>query len=172
MKTRCIITAVLLLASLTACQQGARSLKEAETLFQQGLEQRSARQTEAAAESFSQALLAIERCDQNQAEVQRLKGQIEDNLGFCYWKHELFAEALPLHKDAAVLFRSLNNDTLLMTALRNCGRAEASLGNLDGAKASYEEALSLAKTLNDKEMENDILLELSRDVLLPQEDFE
>ena len=172
MKTRCIITAVLLLASLTACQQGARSLKEAETLFQHGVEQRVARQTEAAAESFSQALLTIERCDQNQAEVQRLKGQIEDNLGFCYWKHELFADALPLHKDAAELFRSLNNDTLLMSSLRNCGRAKASLGNLDGAKASYEEALTLAKTLNDKEMENDIVLELSRDVLLPQEDFE
>ena len=173
MKTRYLILAIILVvASLTACQQGARSLKEAETLFQLGVEQRTARQTEAAAESFSQALLTIERCDQNQADVQRLKGQIEDNLGFCYWKHELFAEALPLHKDAAELFRSLNNDTLLMTSLRNCGRAEASLGNLDGAKASYEEALSLAKTLNDMEMENDILLELSRDVLLEKEDFD
>ena len=164
--------AVLLLVGLTACQQGARSLKEAETLFQKGVEQRADKHTEAAAESFSQALLAIERCDMEQPEVQRLKGQIEDNLGFCYWRHELFEEALPLHKDAAELFRSLNNDTLLMNALRDRGRAEASLGNIDGAKASYEEALSLAKTLNDKAMENEVGLELSRDVLLEQEDFE
>ena len=164
--------AVLLLVGLTACQQGARSLKEAETLFQRGVEQRADKHTEAAAESFSQALLAIERCDMEQPEVQRLKGQIEDNLGFCYWRHELFEEALPLHKDATELFRSLNNDTLLMNALRDRGRAEASLGNIDGAKASYEEALSLAKTLNDKAMENEVVLELSRDVLLEQEDFE
>jgi tetratricopeptide (TPR) repeat protein len=58
-----------------------------------------------------------------------------------------------------------------MTALRNCGRASASLGDIDAAKTAYEEALSLAKTLDDRPMESDILLELSRDVLLPQEDF-
>ena len=172
MKTRCIIMAVLLLVGLSSCQQGARSLKEAESFFQRGVEQRAAKHTEAAAESFSQALLAIKRCHMEQPEVQRLKGQIEDNLGFCYWRHELFEEALPLHKDATELFRSLNNDTLLMNALRDRGRAEASLGNIDGAKASYEEALSLAKTLNDKAMENEVVLELSRDVLLEQEDFE
>ena len=173
MKTKYLILTILLaMMGFTSCHHSGRYFKQAETLFQQGLGQRAAKQTEAAAENFSQALLAIERCNMNQPTVQQLKGQIEDNLGFCYWKHELFAEALPLYKDAAELFRSLNNDTLLMTALRNCGRAEASSGNLDGAKGSYEEALTLAKTLNNKEMENDILLELSRDVLLPQEDFE
>ena len=77
MKTRYLILAIIfVVVGLTACRQGA-SLKEAETLIQQGVEQRAAKQTEAAAESLSQALLAIERCDQNQAEVQRLKGQIE-----------------------------------------------------------------------------------------------
>ena len=173
MKTRyLILVTTLVMASLTACQQGARSLKEAETLFQQGVAQRAAKQSEAAAESFSQALLAIERCDMKQPEVQRLKGQIENNLGFCYWRHELFEEALPLHKDAAELFRALHDDSLLMNAQRDCGRAEASLGDIEGAKASYEEALSLAKTLNDKAMENEVILELSRDVLLEQEDYE
>ena len=93
------------MAGLTACQQGTRSLKEAETLFQQGMEQRAATQSEEAAESFSKALLAIEHCNMDKPEVQQLKGQIEDNLGFCYWKHELFGEALPLHKDAAELFQ-------------------------------------------------------------------
>ena len=172
MKIRYLLAIILVVAGLTACQQGARSLKEAETRFQQGAEQRAARQTEAAAESFSQALIAIGRCDMDKPVVQHLKGQIEDNLGFCYWKHELFKEALPLHNDAVALFRALNADTLLMTALRNCGRVSASLGDIDNAKTAYEEALTLAKALNDKLMENDILLELSRDVLLPQEDFE
>ena len=168
MKTRCIIMAVLLLAGLTACQQGARSLKEAEMLFQRGVEQRADKHTEAAAESFSQALLAIERCDMGQPEVQQLKGQIEDNLGFCYWKHELFEEALTLHIDAITLARELNDSTLLMTALRNSGRTTASLGDIDAAEQHYKEALAISKALNDKTMESDILLELSRDVYIPK----
>ena len=172
MKTRYLIWAFLLMAVLTACQQGTRNLKEAETLFQQGMEQRAAKQTEASAESFSQALLAIECCDQNQAEVKRLKAQIEDNLGFCYWKHELFAEALPLHKDAATLAHELNDSTLLMNALRNCGRAAASLGDIDAAEQYYNETLTLAKILNDKTMENEVLLESSRDVYLVKEDYD
>jgi tetratricopeptide (TPR) repeat protein len=173
MKTRYLILAIILVvAGFTACQQGARNLKEARTLFQQGAEQRAARQTEAAAESFSQALLAIDRCDMDKSEVKRLKAQIEDNLGFCYWKHELFAEALALHTDAATLARELNDSTLLMNALRNCGRATASLGNIDAAEQHYDEALVLAKVLNDKTMENEVLLESSRDVFLVKEDYD
>ncbi len=172
MKTRYIICAFLVLAGLAACQHKARWLKEAKTLFEQGVEQRAAKQSEAAAESFSQALLAIEHCDMKKPEVQQLKGQIEDNLGFCYWKHELFEDALPLHTDAANLFRTLNSDTLLMIALRNCGRATASLGDIEAAQQHYDKALEIAKALNDKTMQNDILLESSRDVLLVKEDYE
>ena len=172
MKTQYIICTVLVLLGLTACQHKARYLKEAETHFEQGLEQRAAKQSEEAAESFSQALLAVNRCDQAQPEVKRLKAQIEDNLGFTYWRHELFAEALPLHTDAATLARELNDSTLLMNALRNCGRAAASLGDIDAAEQHYDEALTLAKALNDKTMENEVLLESSRDVYLVKEDYD
>ena len=172
MKTRYLVASLLVLACLSACQNRARWLTEAETCFQQGLEQRAAKHTEAAAESFSKALLAIEHCDMDKPEVQQLKANIEDNLGFCYWKHELFEEALPLYTDAATLARALNDSTLLMNALRNCGRATASLGDIDAAEQHYEEALTLAKTLNDKTMENEVLLESSRDVLLVKEDYE
>jgi len=172
MKTRYLILAFLMMMGFAACQHETRYLKEAETLYQQGLEQRAARQTEEAAESFSQALLDIGRCKQDQPEVKRLKAQIEDNLGFCYWKHELFAEALSLHTDAATLSRELNDSTLLMNALRNCGRAAASLEDIDAAEQYYDEAHFIAKALNDKTMENEVLLESSRDVLLVKEDYE
>ena len=172
MKARALIWAILLaLSCLTACHQDAQRLKEAETLFQQGIELRADKQSEAAAERFSYALIAIENCDRENPKVEKLKGQIEDNIGFCYWKHELFEEALSLHEDAVSLFRSLDNDTLLMKSLRNCGRATASLGDTDGAKAYYDEALSIANTLNDREMKNDILLESSRDVLMVIKDY-
>ena len=170
MNQKPFIIAFLLALALAACQQGT-DLKEAETLFQEGVELRADKQSEAAAERFSQALLAIGRCDSDKPEVQRLKGQIEDNLGFCYWKHELFEEALPLHKDAADLFRTLGDSTLLTTALRNCGRTATSMGDTQGAKAYYDEALSLAQALDDKAMESDILLESSRDVLMVANDY-
>jgi tetratricopeptide (TPR) repeat protein len=170
-KQHLILTALLVTAALASCQQEKR-FHEAESLLQTGLELRAEKQSEEAAERFSQALLAIERCDREKPDVQRLKGRIEDELGAVYWKHGLFEEALSLHKDAADLFRSLNNDTLLMTALRNCGRTAASSGNIDEAKAYYDEALTLAKTLNDKAMENDLLLESSRDVLMAKEDYD
>ena len=173
MKTRHIILAtVLVMADLTACQHNKYSFEQADIHFQQGLKQRAAKQTEAAAENFSQALLATNRCNQAQPEVKRLKAQIEDNLGFCYWKHELFNEALHLHKDAATLAHELKDSTFTMNALRNCGRATASLGDIDSAEQYYDEALTLAKTLNDKTMENEVLLESSRDVLLVKEDYE
>ena len=166
-----IFIAFLVLTGLTACQHEARHLKEAETFYQQGVEQRADKQSEAAAESFSEALLAIERCDLDKPETKRLKAQIEDNLGFTYWKHELFEEALSLHTDATTLARELGDSTLLMTTLRNCGRTAASLNHTDDAKTYYDEALSLAKALNDKTMESEILLESSRDVLMVTENY-
>ena len=171
MKTRNLILSFLVMAGLMGCHHEARWLKEAETLFEQGVEQRATKQSEAAAESLSQALLAIEHCDLDKPETKHLKAQIEDNLGFTYWKHELFEEALPLHTDASNLARELGDSTLLMTTLRNSGRTAASLGDLDAAQQHYDEALTIAKALNDKTMEADILLESSRDILIEKEDY-
>ena len=171
MKTRCIICAILMAIGLSACRHEARYLQEAEKQFEQGLEQLAAKQSEAAAESFSQALLAVNHCNQDRPEVKRLKGQIEDDLGTRYWKHCLFEEALPLHADAVSLFEDINDSMLLATALRNCGRVTASMGDIDAAQGHYDHALTIAKTLNDKTMENDILIESSRDVLLVKEDY-
>ena len=172
MKTRCIILAILLVVGLASCQHNMRYFKEAKAHFEQGLEQRADKQTEKAAELFSQALIDINRCNQDKPEVKRLKAQIEDNLGFSFWRNELFSEALALHADAATLARELNDSTLLMNALRNCGRATASLEDIDAAEHCYDEALSIAKALNDKTMENEVLLESSRDVFLVKEDYE
>ena len=166
-----ILVAFFVLTGLIACQHDKRSFEQAEILFQKGVLQRADKQSEAAAESFSQALLAIEHCDMEKPEVKRLKGQIEDNLGFTYWKHELFEEALPLHTDAVTLAHELGDSTLLMNALRNSARSAASLGNIDAAEQHYTEALSISRALNDKTMECDILLEMSRDVLMPKKAF-
>ena len=167
-----ILTMFLIMVGLSACQHENRHLGEAETCLRQGVEQIADKQTEAAAQSLNQGLFAISLCNADEPEVQRLKAQIEDNLGFTYWKHDLFEEALPLHEDAALLARKLNDSSLLMNALRNCGRTAASLDNIDAAQDYYEEALPIAKALNDSIKEADILLDYSLDVLMEKEDYE
>lgn len=166
-----MIIMVALTVGFTACRQEARSLNEAETCYQEGLELKAAKNTEAAAEAFSNALLAINRCDASKTEVKHLKALIEDNLGAMYWKHGLSDEALELHLDAATLSRELNDTTLLMKALRNCGRVTASLQRTQDAQAFYGESLILAESINDSAFVNELLMETSHDLYLESGDY-
>ena len=144
-----------------SCQNNLRQLEKAKELYQQGLEL-STDNSVAAAETYSQVLLLLDRCDQTLPEVRRLKGQVEDQLGTRYWKHGLKEEALRLHLDALELFRRLPDSTLLMSALRNAGRVAASLQEVDQAKQYYDESLAIAIRLNDTGSANDLLLEIDR----------
>ena len=166
-----MIIMVALTVGFAACRQEARSLNEAETCYQEGLELKAAKNTEAAAEAFSNALLAINRCDASKTEVKHLKALIEDNLGAMYWKHGLSDEALELHLDAVTLSRELNDTTLLMKALRNCGRVTASLQRTQDAQAFYEESLNLAENINDSAFVNELLMETSHDLYLESGDY-
>ena len=167
-----ILILLFVLVGLSACRQDNRHYQEADALLQQGLEYRAAKNNEAAAECFSQALVAINQCDADQPEIRRLKAQVEDNLGAMYWKHGLFDEALTLHLDAVALLRELNEPTLLMTALRNCGRVSASLQHIDEAQAYYGESMQLAKNQNDTVFYNELLMEISHDLYLENGDFQ
>lgn len=167
-----IIMCLVLTAGLAACHQESQSLKEAETLLQEGLELCAAKNTEAAAESFSQALLAVNRCDFRKPEVKGMKARVEDQLGAMYWKHGLSEEALKLHLDAVALSRELENDTLLMKALRNCGRVTASMQQIHEARKYYEEASLLAETLNDAKFHNELLMETANDLYLEGGDYQ
>lgn len=166
-----MIIMVALTVGFTACRQEARSLNEAETCYQEGLELKAAKNTEAAAEAFSNALLAINRCDASKTEVKHLKALIEDNLGAMYWKHGLSDEALELHLDAVTLSRELNDTTLLMKALRNCGRVTASLQRTQDAQAFYGESLILAESINDSAFVNELLMETGHDLYLESGDY-
>jgi tetratricopeptide (TPR) repeat protein len=167
-----IITAIGLMAGFTACHQEKNDLKEAEVFFQKGVELRSVKDTEAAAVSFSQALLALHRCDTNQIEVKHLLGEVDDNLAAMYWKHGLKEEALALHLDAVRIFRQLDDQPLLMKALRNAGRVTASLSRIDEAGTYYNEALLIAKKLNDRDFINETYMEMAHDLYLEGEEYE
>lgn len=162
---------VLAALFLGACQSNSKQLEKARALYEQGLEL-SSENSVAAAETYSEALLALNRCDQKQPEVRRLKGQIEDQLGTRYWKNGLKEEALNLHQDAIGIFRNLPDTTLLMNALQNAGRVAASLHQVDEAGQYYEETSQMAQNQNDKRFAMDVLLELSRDVYMEKGDYE
>ena len=167
-----LILGFLVLATFfTACQSNSRQLEKANALYQQGLEL-STENSVAAAETYTQALIMLEACNQELPEVRRLKGQIEDQLGTSYWQHGMKEEALELHKDAIEIFRQLPGNVLLMSALQNAGRVAASLHRVDEAEQYYLEALEISQTQSSKKLSKDILLELCRDVYMEKGEYE
>ena len=166
-----IIPIILWVASFfCACQSNTNKLEKANTLYQEGLEL-SPENSIAAAETFNQALLVLDGCNQEAFDVKRLKGQIKDQLGTRYWKHGMKEDALELHKEAIELFRQLPGNVLLMSALQNAGRVAASLHRVDEAEQYYKEAFEIAKTQSSKKLSKDILLELCRDVYMERGEY-
>ncbi len=165
------IALLVLMTALVACRHVSHH-DEARALYNKGVEVREAKQNEEAAKAFGAALVAIDRCDADDVETKELKAETEDRLGEIYWLQGLFEEALDLHLDASALFRELNDYPALMKSLRNAGRAEASLNNLEVAEIYYKESLKIAKSLDDKEFTNDLLLDLSRDIYMETDDYD
>lgn len=170
-KRHLIIWALVAAVFFGSCQSNARHYEKALALYQEGLEL-SMVNSLAAAETFSQALLELEGCNQELTDVQRLKGQTEDQLGSMYWKHGMKEEALQLHRDAIEIFRLMPGSVLLMNALQNAGRVAASLQRVDEAEQYYVEALEIAKVQSSKKLSKDIMLELCRDVYMEKGEYE
>ena len=170
-KRHLIIWALVAAVFFGSCQSNARHYEKALALYQEGLELSTVNSL-AAAETFSQALLELEGCNQELTDVQRLKGQTEDQLGSMYWKHGMKEEALQLHRDAIEIFRLMPGSVLLMNALQNAGRVAASLQRVDEAEQYYVEALEIAKVQSSKKLSKDIMLELCRDVYMEKGEFE
>lgn len=161
-----------ILSVTTSCRNEARHFEKAYSLYKEGSEKRHQKQSEMAAELFSQALLEIEKCDAGKEDVLRLKGKIEDDLGVMYWIHNMNEEALPLHEDALNIFRKTNDSVSLAWALRNCGRVSASLQMLPEMQNHYEEALQIAQVIENDSLINDIRIELARDCYLETEAYD
>lgn len=165
------IALLVLMTALVACRQVSHH-DEARALYNKGVELREAKQNEEAAKAFGAALVAIDRCDSDNVETKELKAETEDRLGEIYWLQGLFEEALELHLDASALFSELGKQENLMKAYRNVGRAAASLDNFDDAEYYYNESLIIAKSLKDNAFIADLYLDLSRDIYMPNEDYE
>lgn len=156
---------------LSSCHRDDTVLSQCQALFHQAEEQYAAKQTNEAAESLGRALLLIENGHPS-SEIDLLKAQIKDLLGTVYWKHDLFEEALGLHRQAIETFRQGNDQALLAKALRNAGRVMTSMQQTEEANAYYNEALSLAQQLPDTTFMNEMLLEIANDLYLEGGDYD
>ena len=173
MRFRCSLLALsVLMAGFTACHQDEHYLKEAESLLQQGLEQRAAKQTESAAACFSQGLLVLNHCDPDHADVQRLGAELKDNLGSMYWRNGLNEEALSLHLEACEVFQALGDSALWAKSLRNVGRVSAFMQNNEDADTYYHQALQIGKWLKDQDFVHETYLEMGHDLYLESGDYE
>lgn len=161
-----------ILSVTTSCRNEARHFEKADSLYKEGSEKRHQKQSEVAAELFSQALLEIEKCDAENENVQQLKGKIEDDLGAMYWKHGLMDDALEMHQKAARLFCEVPDSTNLAVALRNSGRVAALMEKTDEAEHYYDEALQVAKLVRNDSLLYDIQLEQARDFYMNIGDYQ
>ena len=108
--------------ALTACDSPTKRMEQAQALYKEGVQLREQRRSEEAAEKFLQGLAIVQRSKQT-TETIRLEGQLCDNLGAMYLKHELFEDAFKQHQQALKYFKQTADSTGIMNAYRNSGRA-------------------------------------------------
>jgi len=164
-------TLLVLTTVFLACGKTSR-YDEALAIYNKGVELREAKQNEDAAKCFSDAMVTLNFCDAENNEVKTLKAATENRLGEIYWLQGLFEDALSLHLDASALFRDLGQPANLMKSIRNAGRAAASLKKLDDAEYYYNEAMIIARTLDEQDFINGLYLDWARDIYMESGDFE
>ena len=145
MKTKTVILilfAVVLGGLTTSCDSQAKRQRQARALYERGVQLRAERLSEEAAECFLQALPLAENGDDI-----ALTANIKNNLGAMYNKHQLFDEALAMHRSAIADFKKINDSIGMMTAWCNCGRVTKSMEMFAQTRAYYDSAFHVATLL-------------------------
>ena len=165
-----ILTVLAVGMMLSACDSQTKRMEQAQSLYQEGVQLREQRRSEEAAEKFLQGLALVQRSDKTMEAIQ-LEGQLSDNLGAMYLKHELFEDAFKQHQQALNCFRQTNDSTGMMNAYRNIGRAMRAQEQYTQAKQYYDSAFRVATFINDKAMQSDLYLEMGRDYYMETGNF-
>ena len=164
MKTylKSLILPFALCVALAACDNPTKRMEQVQTLYNEGVQLREQRRSEEAAEKFLQGLALVQR-PKKTTEIIQLEGQLCDNLGAMYLKHELFEDAFKQHQQALRCFRQTADSTGMMNAYRNSGRAMRAQEQFTQAKQYYDSAFRIANFIDDKAMQGDLYLEMGRD---------
>ena len=173
MKTNLItlfLTVLVIGVMLSACDSQTKRMGQAQALYQEGVQLREQHRSEEAAEKFLQGLAIVQRSGKTTEAIQ-LEGQLCDNLGAMYFKHELFVDAFEQHQQALNCFRQTADSTGMMNAYRNCGRAVRAQEQYTQAKQYYDSAFRIATFINDQAMLGDLYLEMGRDYYMETGNF-
>lgn len=163
--------AMALLAVFVSCDTQAKREQKARSLYEQGVQLRAQRLSEEAAQCFLEALSLLNDVRANDYYPVELRAQIKDNLGAMYNKHQMFEDALKMHREAVDDFKQINDSVGMMTAWRNCGRTAKSLGWFAQTKQFYDSAFQIATLLNNSAMIADLYLEIGRDYFMEIGDY-
>ena len=156
----------------TSCESQAKREQRARALYEQGVQLRSQRLSEEATECFLEALSLMDKVETHGRASLQLSANIKDNLGAMYNKHQMFEDALKMHREAVDDFKQIQDSVGMMTAWRNCGRAAKSLGWFAQTKQFYDNAFQIATLLDNKEMIADLYLEIGRDYYMEIGNYE
>ena len=166
-----LILFAVALCIMISCDNQYKRQKKAQHLYEEGVKLRSQRLSEEATKCFLEALSLMDNAETHDRASLQLRAQIKDNLGAMYNKHQMFEDALKMHREAADDFTQINDSVGMMTAWRNCGRVAKSLGWYAQTKQFYENAFQIATLLNNNAMINDLYLEIGRDYYMEIEDY-
>ena len=172
MKTylKSIILTFALCLALAACDSPTKRMEQAQALYEEGVQLREQCRSEEAAEKFLQGLAIVQRSKKTTEAVQ-LEGQLSDNLGAMYLKHELFEDAFKQHQQALKCFKQTADSSGIMNAYRNSGRAMRAQEQFTQAKHYYDSAFRIATFINDTAMLGDLYLEMGRDYYMETGNF-
>ena len=168
--TTSILVSLALCLALSACDSPTKRMKQAQNLYQEGVQLREQRRSEEATEKFLQGLAMVQRSPKTTETVQ-LEGQLRDNLGAMYLKHGLFDEAFKQHQQALNCFKQVADSSGLMNAYRNSGRAVRAQEQYTQAKQYYDSAFRIATIIDDQAMLADLHLEMGRDYYMETGNF-
>ena len=161
-----LIMLAMLIMTMPSCESQAKRQQRARALYEEGVRLRSQRLSEEATKCFIEAL-SLAKNGNDMA----LKANIKDNLGAMYNKHQLFEDALKMHREAIDDFNQIHDSVGMMTAWRNCGRVAKSLEWFTQTKQFYDNAFQIAALLKDSVMMNDLYLEIGRDYYMEIGDY-
>ena len=165
-----ILTIFALCVIMVSCDSPTNRMEQAQALYKEGVQLREQHRSEEAAEKFLQGLALIQRSNKT-TETIELEGQLRDNLGAMYLKHELFEDAFHQHQQALECFKQAADSTGMMNAYRNSGRAMRAQEQFTQAKQYYDSAFRIANFIGDKAMQGDLYLELGRDYYMETGNF-
>jgi tetratricopeptide (TPR) repeat protein len=170
--TYLILFAVSLCIIMMSCDSRTKRLQRAQNLYEEGVRLREMRLSEDATQCFLEALTLMDDVKTHGRASLRLTAEIKDNLGAMYNKHQMFDEALAMHREALTGFKATNDSVGMMMAWRNCGRVTKSMQLFPETKAYYDSAFQIATLINKKGMIADLNLELGRDYYMEIGDYQ